>query len=114
MVSVALRLVGAYQSSALLALGDPTRLAILEHLSDSPMAVVDLARVLPVSRPAVSQHLRVLKNAGLVTDQATGNRRIYRVDPEAVAALRDELDRFWGRALRAYKATVEQKKEEER
>ena len=72
-----------YQSSALLALGDPTRLAIVEHLTEGPLAVVDLAKQLPVTRPAVSQHLRVLKDAGLVIDQPAGNRRIYRVDPEA-------------------------------
>jgi DNA-binding transcriptional ArsR family regulator len=99
---------------ALLALGDPTRLAILERLADQPLAVVDLARELPVSRPAVSQHLRVLKDAGLVIDQAVGNRRIYRADPEGLALLRDQLDRFWSRALAAYKATVEQPNQEER
>src|SRR5580704_7504388 len=98
----------ANQAAGLLALGDPTRLAILERLADQPLAVVDLARELPVSRPAVSQHLRVLKDAGLVIDQAVGNRRIYRADPEGLALLRDQLDRFWSRALAAYKATVEQ------
>jgi DNA-binding transcriptional ArsR family regulator len=98
----------------LLALGDPTRLAILERLADRPRAVIDLARELPVSRPAVSQHLRVLKDAGLVIDQAVGNRRIYRVDPDGLAALRDQLDRFWNKALAAYKATVEQTSQEER
>jgi DNA-binding transcriptional ArsR family regulator len=103
----------AYRRSSLLALGDPTRLAILERLADRPQAVVDLARDLPVSRPAVSQHLRVLKDAGLVIDQAVGNRRIYRVDPDGLAALRDQLDQFWSKALAAYKATVEQTCEEE-
>ena len=103
----------AYGSSALLALGDPTRLAILERLADQPLAVVDLARGLPVSRPAVSQHLRVLKDAGLVIDRAAGNRRIYRVDPEGLAALRDQLDRFWGKALASYKTIVEQRMQEE-
>jgi DNA-binding transcriptional ArsR family regulator len=98
----------AYQDAALLALGDPTRLAIFERLVDRPLAVVDLARDLPVSRPAVSQHLRVLKDAGLVVDQAVGNRRVYRVDPEGLAALRDQLDRFWTKALAAYQATIEQ------
>lgn len=97
----------AYRSSALLALGDPTRLAILERLTERPLAVVDLTRGLPVSRPAVSQHLRVLKDAGLVVDEAVGNRRIYRVDPDALAALRDQLDRFWGKAMAAYKTTAE-------
>ena len=102
-----------YQADALLALGDPTRLAILERLVDGPHAVVDLAREFPISRPAVSQHLRVLKDAGLVTDEAVGNRRIYRVDPVALGALRDQLDRFWARALEAYKVAVEQPDEEE-
>ena len=102
-----------YRGSALLALGDPTRLAILERLVDGPSAVVDLARDLPVSRPAVSQHLRVLKDAGLVRDEAIGNRRIYRVDPDGLAALRDQLDRFWSKALVAYKATVEYPNKEE-
>jgi DNA-binding transcriptional ArsR family regulator len=101
----------AYRQTALLALGDPTRLAILERLTDGPSAVVDLARDLPVSRPAVSQHLRVLKDAGLVIDQAVGNRRIYRVDPDGLAGLRDQLERFWTKALTTYKATVEQESE---
>lgn len=104
----------AYQQAALLALGDPTRLAILERLTDRPSAVVDLARELPVSRPAVSQHLRVLKDAGLVIDHAVGNRRIYRVDPDGLAGVRDQLDRFWTKALAVYKATVEQEREEGR
>ena len=104
----------AYRSAALLALGDPTRLAILERLADRPSAVVDLARELPVSRPAVSQHLRVLKDAGLVIDQAVGNRRIYRVDPDGLAGVRDQLERFWTKALATYKATVEQANEEGR
>ena len=104
----------AYREAALLALGHPTRLAILERLSDRPSAVVDLARELPVSRPAVSQHLRVLKDAGLVIDQAVGNRRIYRVDPDGLARVRDQLERFWTKALAAYKATVEQSSEEAR
>ncbi len=94
--------------SPLLAVGDPTRLAILERLAERPLAVVDLSRALPVSRPAVSQHLRVLKDAGLVVDRAEGNRRIYRIDPAGMAALRDQLDRFWGKALAAYKATAEE------
>ena len=104
----------AYEAAGLLALGDPTRLAILERLADGPRAVVDLARELPVSRPAVSQHLRVLKDAGLVIDQAVGNRRIYRVDPDGLAALRDQLDRFWSQALTSYKTTVEEPQKEER
>jgi DNA-binding transcriptional ArsR family regulator len=104
----------ANQSAALLALGDPTRLAIVEHLVEGPCAVVDLAKELPVSRPAVSQHLRVLKDAGLVIDEPAGNRRIYRVDPDALAALRGQLDQFWEKALAAYKTTVEQHDEEEK
>ena len=103
----------AYRAAALLALGDPTRLAILERLADRPRAVVELARELPVSRPAVSQHLRVLKDAGLVIDQAVGNRRIYRADPDGLAALRDQLDRFWSQALQSFKATVEESEEEQ-
>ena len=104
----------ANQTSVLLALGDPTRLAIVERLVERPLAVVDLARELPVTRPAVSQHLRVLKDAGLVIDERAGNRRIYRVDPEALAALRRHLDRFWEKALAAYKTTAEQPDEEEK
>ena len=84
---------------ALDALGDPTRRAICERLSRHPAAVGELAEDLPVSRPAVSQHLKVLKDAGLVTDTRHGNRRIYQLHPEGVAALRDYLDRFWGTAL---------------
>jgi DNA-binding transcriptional ArsR family regulator len=102
-----------YQPEGLLALGDPTRLAILERLVDRPCAVVELARDFPISRPAVSQHLRVLKDAGLVTDEAVGNRRIYRADPVALGALRDQLDAFWTRALAAYKVAVEQPEEED-
>lgn len=96
-----------YGRPALLALGDPTRLAIVERLAEHPMAVGELARELPVSRPAVSQHLRVLKDAGLVIGEAVGNRRIYRVDPRALAEVRDQLDGFWHRSLAAFKATVE-------
>ena len=92
---------------ALSALGDQTRRAILEHLADRPSAVVELAAVLPVSRPAVSQHLKVLKDAGLVTSRAAGNRRIYSVDPSGIAGLRAYLDRFWDCALVAFKAVAE-------
>ncbi len=81
------------------ALGDPTRRTIFEELRRGPRAVGELAQEVPVSRPAVSQHLKVLKDAGLVMDRAEGTRRIYRLDPEAVAALRDQLDAFWSRAL---------------
>jgi|SRR5579863_1865789 len=102
----------AYQAALLTALGDPMRLAIIERLVDGPLAVVDLARELPVSRPAVSQHLKVLKDAGLVIDQPVGNRRIYQVDPEALAELRAHIDGFWARAMAAYKVIVEQADEE--
>jgi DNA-binding transcriptional ArsR family regulator len=83
-------------------------------LLERPRAVVELAGALPVTRPAVSQHLRVLKDAGLVTDQPVGTRRIYRADPDGLATLRMDLDRFWGKALAAYKAIVEQSSEEDR
>ena len=96
------------------ALGDPTRKAIFEQLVERPRAVVELARELPVSRPAVSQHLRVLKDAGLVIDRPAGARRIYRVDPDGLAALRADLERFWGTTLSGYKAAVEQTSEEDR
>src|SRR5919198_6425742 len=95
------------------ALADPTRRAIFERLAERPYAVGELAGELPVSRPAVSQHLKVLKDAGLVMDRANGTRRIYRVDPDGLAALRDQLDRFWNQALSNYKELVEQSTEEE-
>src|SRR5215210_8183702 len=97
-----------YEGPRLTALGDPTRRAIFERLADGPRAVGELARELPVSRPAVSQHLKVLKEAGLVTDRAAGNRRIYQLDPDGVGALRTYLDRFWNRALTAFKAAAEE------
>ena len=81
---------------------------IFERLAERPRAVGELARELPVSRPAVSQHLRVLKDAGLVVDRPAGARRIYQLDPEGVGALRAYLDQFWTRALAAYKTAVEQ------
>jgi DNA-binding transcriptional ArsR family regulator len=93
-------------------MGDRTRRAILESLAERPLAVGDIARELPVSQPAVSQHLKVLKAAGLVTDRAAGARRIYRLNPVGVAALRDQLDTFWNRALVNYKDIVEQAPEE--
>jgi DNA-binding transcriptional ArsR family regulator len=94
------------------ALGDPTRRVIFDRLADRPRAVGELAGDLPVSRPAVSQHLKVLKEAGLVVDRPAGTRRIYQLDPNGVGALRSDLDRFWNRALAAYKAAVEQPTEE--
>jgi len=89
------------------ALGDPTRRAIFERLADGPRPVGALARELPVSRPAVSQHLRVLKEAGLVVDRRDGNRRLYQLDPAGVGALRAYLDRFWNQALAAFKEAAE-------
>ena len=102
----------AYRADGWTALGDPTRRAIFERLGDHPRAVGELASELPVSRPAVSQHLKVLKEAGLVVDRRAGNRRIYQLDPDGVGALRAYLDQFWSRALAAYKAAVEQRTEE--
>ena len=96
------------------ALGDPTRRAIFEQLAEHPRAVVELARAVPVSRPAVSQHLKVLKEARLVTDRPAGTRRIYRLDPDGIGALRTDLERYWSRALAAYKAIVEEPTEEDR
>jgi DNA-binding transcriptional ArsR family regulator len=90
------------------ALGDPTRRAIVAALAERPRAVGELAAELPVSRPAVSLALRVLKDAGLVTERAAGTRRIYRLNPTAVAALRDQLDTFWTRALSSYGDVIEQ------
>lgn len=89
------------------ALGDGTRRLILERLRRGPRAVGELAAELPVSRPAVSQHLRVLKEAGLVTERKDGTRRIYRVEPKALADLRAYLDSFWEQALAGYKAAAE-------
>ena len=97
----------------LTALGDPTRQAIFERLAASPHAVGDLAREFPISRPAVSQHLKVLKDAGLVMDRRAGNRRIYQVDPDGIDALRDYFDKFWNQALAAFKDAAEQPIEKE-
>jgi DNA-binding transcriptional ArsR family regulator len=100
------------QTNGLGALGDPTRRAIFERLAERPQAVGELARELPVSRPAVSQHLKVLKDTGLVIDRPAGARRIYQLDPDGVRDLRAYLDQFWSRALAAYKEAVEQREEE--
>jgi DNA-binding transcriptional ArsR family regulator len=94
------------------ALGDPTRRMLFERLVERPLAVNELASGLPISRPAVSQHLRVLKDAGLVSDRAEGRRRIYAVDSAGLAALRRDLDRFWTHALGAFKAAVERSEKE--
>jgi DNA-binding transcriptional ArsR family regulator len=102
----------AYRTDGFTALADPTRRAIFERLAERPSAVGELAHGLPVSRPAVSQHLKVLKEAELVIDEPDGTRRIYRVDPDGVDALRAYLDQFWNQALAAFKRVVEQKEEE--
>ena len=97
----------AAYDSALQALGDPTRLAVFEHIARRPRAVGELAQELPVTRPAVSQHLKVLKEAGLVVDRAAGARRIYHVNPSGVEAIRHWLDGFWNEALAAFKQAAE-------
>ena len=94
------------------ALADGTRRAIVSRLADGPQAVAQLAAELPVSRSAVSQHLKVLKDAGLVSERAAGTRRVYRLNPTAVAALRDQLDTFWQRALASYVEVAGQATEE--
>ncbi|MCW2557320.1 MAG: ArsR family transcriptional regulator [Mycobacterium sp.] len=90
------------------ALADGTRRAIFKRLAGGPMAVGEVARGLPVSRPAVSQHLKVLKCAGLVSDRAIGRRRVYQVNPHGIDALRSELDMFWDKALAAYKLIADE------
>src|ERR671914_673264 len=100
------------QTDGLTALGDPTRRAIFERLAERPQAVGELALELPVSRPAVSQHLKVLKDAGLVVGRPAGPRRIYQLHPQGIAVLRAYLDQFWSKALAAYKLAVEQRDEE--
>lgn len=89
------------------ALYDPTRRAVLERLRDGPRSVGEIARGLPVTRPAVSQHLKVLKEAGLVDDRSEGTRRIYQIDPKGLGAMRAWLDQFWTTALDAFAAEVE-------
>ncbi|HEX4294614.1 MAG TPA: metalloregulator ArsR/SmtB family transcription factor [Rhizomicrobium sp.] len=102
----------AYQS-ALVALADPTRRSVFERLLDGPQPVGRIARGMPVSRPAVSQHLKVLKEAGLVTDRAEGTRRVYCIDPHGLAAVRRYLDQFWDQALTAFAAEAEKEPQEE-
>ena len=96
----------AYET-ALAALADPTRRQVFERLKSGPQAVGAIARGMPVSRPAISQHLRVLKEAGLVTDRPEGTRRVYHIDPQGLGALRAWLDQFWDQALAAFQAEVE-------
>ena len=103
----------AYRADGFTALADPTRRTIFERLSERPSAVGELAGELPVSRPAVSQHLKVLKEAGLVVDHADGTRRVYQLDPDGVDALRAYLDQFWNQALANFKRIVEQRNEED-
>ena len=102
----------AYQVDGMTALGDPTRRAVFELLADGPRAVGEIASELPVTRPAVSQHLKVLKEAGLVIDRPDGTRRLYQLNPEGIGALRAYLDRFWTQALTSFKHTVEQQEDQ--
>jgi DNA-binding transcriptional ArsR family regulator len=104
--------VQTYLQAGLEALGDPTRLAIFQSLAKQPLAVNQLAELLPVSRPAVSQHLRVLKEARLVSGRKAGTRRIYEVNPEGVALLREHFDKLWEQALTAFQSAAEESKEE--
>jgi len=99
--------VNSYQEAQLDALGDSTRRAIVNQLLTGPMPVGKLAERFPISRPAISQHLRVLKEAGLVLDEASGTRRLYGLNPRAFASLREYFDEFWNQALAAFKSTVE-------
>lgn len=96
-----------YGSAGITALGDPTRRAIFESLARSPKAVGELAAELPVSRPAVSQHLRVLKDAGLVSDRADGTRRIYQIRQQGMQAIHGYLDQMWGQAMAAFQAAAQ-------
>src|SRR5439155_10047281 len=113
-VSYSLPLVDTYQSRQLDALGDSTRRAILARLLRGEMAVGDLAREFPVSRPAISQHLRVLKEAKLVVDRALGTRRLYQLNPEGFDSLREYLEQFWGQALSAFRRKIEETTNEEK
>jgi DNA-binding transcriptional ArsR family regulator len=94
-------------SAALSVLGDPTRRAVFERLARGPRSVGEIARGLPVSRPAVSQHLRALRTAGLVRGRRAGNRRIYQIDPKGLEAVRAYFDRFWTQTLAAFKGAAE-------
>lgn len=99
-------------SDLLEVLAEPTRRAIVERLAERPSAVSDLARDMPITRSAVSQHLQILKSVGLVTDQAVGTRRIYRVDPDALAIIRAYFDAFWARSLAAFQEAAERPRED--
>jgi DNA-binding transcriptional ArsR family regulator len=95
------------------AIAEPTRRAIVERLADGPAAVSDLARDMPITRSAVSQHLQILKSVGLVTDRAMGTRRVYSVDPDALALIRAYFDAFWTRSLAAFRTAAEMQLEEQ-
>jgi len=99
---------------ALAALADPTRRKVFERLRSGPRPVGAIARGMPVTRPAVSQHLKALKEAGLVSDRAEGTRRVYFIDPHGLGALRKWLDRFWDEALAAFQAEVERENREQK
>lgn len=103
-----------YHDLQLDALGDQTRRAILNRLLDGPVSVGELAEDFPVSRPAISQHLRILKEANLVVDRADGTRRLYEINPDGFESLRSYFDQYWGVALRAFKKRVEQRKRKEK
>jgi DNA-binding transcriptional ArsR family regulator len=105
--------VETYKENGIGVLGDATRRAIFERLAYGPCSVGELAGELPVTRPAVSQHLKVLKDAGLVFDRPDGTRRLYQLDPDGVGALRAYVDQFWTQALAAFKAAAERDSKEE-
>jgi DNA-binding transcriptional ArsR family regulator len=105
--------VNAYHDAQLDALGDPTRRAILARLLDGPAPVGKLARDFPISRPAISQHLRILKDAKLVVDRPEGNRRLYQLNPEGFDSLREYFDQFWSLALKAFQEKIEEPSKEE-
>jgi DNA-binding transcriptional ArsR family regulator len=113
-VSHNLPFVETYGSAGIAALGDPTRRAIFESLARRPKAVGELAAELPVSRPAVSQHLRVLKEAGLVADRADGTRRIYQIRHQGVQAIHGYLDQMWGQAMAAFQAEARRVRQREK
>jgi DNA-binding transcriptional ArsR family regulator len=102
-----------YQGQQLDALGDPTRRAILARLSTGAISVGELARDFPISRPAISQHLRILKQANLVVDRPSGTRRLYQLNPEGFESLREYFDQFWGQALQAFQRKIEQEIKED-
>jgi DNA-binding transcriptional ArsR family regulator len=105
--------VNAYLNTGLHALGDPTRLAILKSLAERPLAVVDLARGFAISRPAISQHLRVLKDAGLVSDRRAGTQRIYQIDAAGIAALKKHFDALWSSVLDNFRMAAEAREDKD-